>query len=98
MRYSDIKRIKRIKKILEYIAYGSLAFDVGIALITLISTHFYAKSLETILTYLNYGLTGVVLVSLFLFVTMLLLSHYEKIIESFASMGFRLSHINKKKK
>ena len=96
MRYSDLQRIKKIKKMLEYIAYGSLAFDFGISIVTLASIHFYAKELETILTYLNYGLTGVILFSGILFLALVFLSHYEKIIERFADIGFRLKFVSKK--
>ncbi|MGC8776655.1 MAG: hypothetical protein ACP5P2_01775 [Candidatus Micrarchaeia archaeon] len=98
MRYSDLARIKKIKKMLEYIAYGSLALDVGIAIVTLVSVHYYAKEISTILTFLNYGLTAVVLVSLILFLALLFLSHYEKIIEKFADLGFRLKNAKERKK
>ncbi|MGC9099300.1 MAG: hypothetical protein ACP5HW_01995 [Candidatus Micrarchaeia archaeon] len=90
MKYSDIERIKKIRRTLDYIAYGSLAFDAGIALITLISVHFYAKELTTALKYLNYGLTAVIVISGILFLILLYLSHYEKMIEKFAELNLRL--------
>ncbi|MGC8662765.1 MAG: hypothetical protein ACP5RT_03200 [Candidatus Micrarchaeia archaeon] len=94
MHYSDLKRIEKLKKILEYIAYGSLAFDAGVAIVTLASVHFYAKELAILLKYLNLGLTAIILVSAILFLVLLYLSHYEKIIEKFAELSLK-SKINK---
>ena len=90
MRYSTLKRIEKIKKLLEYIAYGSLGFDAGIAIVTLVSVHLYAKELDLVLKYLNYGLTAVVLLSVFLFLVLLFVSHYEKMIESFLELRFKM--------
>jgi len=90
MRYSTLRRVEKIKKLLEYIAYGSLGFDAGIAIVTLISVHIYAKELDLVLKYLNYGLTAVVLLSVFLFLVLLFMSHYEKMIESFLELGFKM--------
>jgi len=90
MRYSTLKRIEKIKKLLEYIAYGSLGFDAGIAIVTLVSVHIYAKELDLVLKYLNYGLTAVVLLSVFLFLVLLFMSHYEKMIESFLELRFKM--------
>jgi len=90
MRYSTLKRVEKIKKLLEYIAYGSLGFDAGIAVVTLVSVHIYAKELNLILKYLNYGLTAVVLLSVFLFLVLLFMSHYEKMIESFLELRFKM--------
>ena len=90
MRYSTLRRIEKIKKLLEYIAYGSLGFDAGIAIVTLVSIHMYAKELDILLKYLNYGLTAVVLLSIFLFLVLLFMSHYEKIIENFLDLGFKM--------
>ncbi|MFP3277945.1 MAG: hypothetical protein RXO43_00020 [Candidatus Micrarchaeota archaeon] len=90
MRYSTLKRIEKIKKLLEYIAYGSLGFDAGIAIVTLVSVHLYAKELDLVLKYLNYGLTAVVLLSVFLFLVLLFMSHYEKMIESFLELRFKM--------
>jgi Na+-driven multidrug efflux pump len=90
MRYSTLKRIEKIKKLLEYIAYGSLGFDAGIAVVTLVSVHLYAKELDLVLKYLNYGLTAVVLLSVFLFLVLLFMSHYEKMIESFLELRFKM--------
>jgi len=90
MRYSTLRRIEKIKKLLEYIAYGSLGFDAGIAIVTLVSIHIYAKELDILLKYLNYGLTAVVLLSIFLFLVLLFMSHYEKIIENFLDLRFKM--------
>jgi len=90
MRYSTLRRVEKIKKLLEYIAYGSLGFDAGIAIVTLVSIHIYAKELDILLKYLNYGLTAVVLLSIFLFLVLLFMSHYEKIIENFLDLRFKM--------
>ncbi|MFP3278934.1 MAG: hypothetical protein RXP92_01330 [Candidatus Micrarchaeota archaeon] len=98
MRYSTLKKIEKIKKLLEYIAYGSLGFDAGISVVTLVSLHLYAKELDLILKYLNYGLTAVVLLSVFLFLILLVMSHYEKMIESFLELKFRMKIKRKNKR
>ena len=90
MHYSTLKRIEKIRRLLEYIAYGSLGFDAGIAVVTLVSLHIYAKELNLVLKYLNYGLTAVVLLSVFLFLVLLVISHYEKMIESFLDLKFKM--------
>jgi len=90
MRYSTLKRIEKIKRLLEYIAYGSLGFDAGIAVVTLVSVRIYAKELNLVLKYLNYGLTAVVLLSVFLFLVLLFMSHYDKMIESFLDLKFKI--------
>jgi len=97
MRYSTLKKVEKIKKLLEYIAYGSLGFDAGISVVTLVSLHLYAKELDLILKYLNYGLTAVVLLSVFLFLVLLVMSHYEKMIERFLELKFRMK-VKKKNK
>ncbi|MFP3289083.1 MAG: hypothetical protein RXO35_01490 [Candidatus Micrarchaeota archaeon] len=98
MRYSTLKKIEKIKKLLEYIAYGSLGFDAGISVVTLASLHLYAKELNLILKYLNYGLTAVVLLSVFLFLVLLVMSHYEKMIERFLELKFRMKIKRKNKR
>jgi hypothetical protein len=90
MLYNELKRIKRLKKILEYIAYGSLGLDAAIAVVTLVSVNIYKKQLSQVLLYLNYSLTVEVLISVVIFLALVILSHYEKIIDRFAEIGFKI--------
>jgi hypothetical protein len=90
MLYNELKRIERLKKMLEYIAYGSLGLDAAIAVVTLISVNIYKKQLSQILLYLNYSLTVEVLISVVLFLALVVLSHYEKVIDGFAEIGFKI--------
>ena len=62
-----LNRIHRIKKLLDRIAYISLFFDVAIAMITLLSIRIFVYEPATLLAYVNYGLTIVVLIGAFLF-------------------------------
>jgi hypothetical protein len=78
--YKRLKRIRRIRTWLDRIAYISLLFDIAIALITLVSVNVYASQLSTLLNYVDYGLTGIVIISIALFGVIFTLHYYEKIL------------------
>ncbi len=87
MQYVEFQRIERIKRILDTIAYASLALDVGIAIITLISLRMNYQQLSSIQYFLNVALTVEVIVVLVLFAAMLFLYRYQKIIYELAKMS-----------
>ncbi len=77
-----LKRIEHVKRVLDRVAYISLFFDMAIAMITLISLKALSTSLSAVLEYVNYGLTLIVLISVFLFVLITVLSYYDKLMDS----------------
>ena len=85
-------RIHRIKKLLDRIAYISLFFDVAIAMITLLSIRIFIYEPATLLAYVNYGLTVVVLIGAFLFLLITVLSYYDKIYDAISMRMFRKRH------
>ena len=82
-------RIRKIKKYIEIIAYGSLILDFSITAVTLFSINTGGKSLYSIQQLLNYALSGVMVITVLLFVLILLLSHYENILYQLAQMGIK---------
>jgi hypothetical protein len=87
MQYVEFQRIERIKRILDTIAYASLALDVGIAIITLISFRISYQQLSSIQYFLNVALTVEVIVVLVLFAAMMFLYRYQKIIYELAKVS-----------
>jgi len=92
MLYSNIERIRKIRKMIELIAYGSLALDFAIAIVTLVSVNAYIRnfSISEILFGLNVALTVEVILTSILFLALLFLSHYEKIIDGFVDLRFKI--------
>ncbi|VVB77389.1 Uncharacterised protein [uncultured archaeon] len=87
MQYGEFVKIQRIKKMLDIIAYGSVALDMGIAIVTLISFHANISQLSDIEYFLNVSLTVEVIVVLVLMCTMMLLYKYQKIIYDLATVS-----------
>jgi uncharacterized membrane protein len=87
MQYVEFQRIERIKGLLDTIAYASLALDVGIAIITLISLRMSYQQLSSIQYFLNVALTVEVIVVLILFAVMMFMYRYQKIIYELAKMS-----------
>ncbi len=83
MNYNTFKRAKRIRSWLETLAFFSLFLDIGIALTTLLSFKYNLSNLETIF---NYALTIEVLLSILLFLLLVMIRHYEKVIDSILSI------------
>jgi hypothetical protein len=84
LRYTEFVRIQKIKKTLDLIAYGSLAIDIGIAMVTFASLQIYSKQLNEIQFFLNAAVSGEVIITLFLFGVMMLLYRYERITDNLA--------------
>jgi hypothetical protein len=83
MEPANIKKIAKMQKLLEHIAYYSLALDFAITVATLISLNI-KRPLESIIFYLNLALSVVVVIAALIFVVIFFLSHYDKIIDKFA--------------
>lgn len=67
---------------MDRVAYASLMLDIIISIITIASVNIYAKqNLSFVLSIVDYALTGVVIISVLLFAMILLLSHYERLLE-----------------
>ncbi|MCL5007673.1 MAG: hypothetical protein M1562_00245 [Candidatus Marsarchaeota archaeon] len=74
--------MKRIRTLLDRVAYASLMLDIIISIITIASVNIYAKqNLSFVLSIVDYALTGVVIISVLLFAMILLLSHYDRLLE-----------------
>jgi hypothetical protein len=74
--------LKRIRTLLDRVAYASLMLDIIISIITIASVNIYAKqNLSFVLSIVDYALTGVVIISVLLFAMILLLSHYDRLLE-----------------
>lgn len=90
MNPKNFYRIMRIKKYIEIIAYGSLIVDFAITLVTLYSLNTRVQNFSTIQTWLNYALSGIMILTIILFAALVVLSHYERIIDRLASMGLNI--------
>ena len=67
---------------MDRVAYASLILDIIISIITIASVNIYAKqNLSFVLSIVDYALTGVVIISVLLFAMILLLSHYDRLLE-----------------
>ncbi len=79
----DLRKIERkklakaefYKRLLDRMAYISLIADISIAVATLISIHIY--SAHAVLTWLNYALTIIVVVTVFVFLLFAFESRYH---------------------
>jgi uncharacterized membrane protein len=87
MQYTEFQKIERIKKLLDTIAYASLALDVGIAIVTLISLRVNIEQLAKIQYFLNIALSVEVIVVLLLMAAMLVLYRYNKVIMDLARVS-----------
>lgn len=89
MKKNYLQHVEHMKKMFEYIAYGSLGIDMAITIVTLFSANSQSHALSGLQTLLNWALSTVFIVSAVLFVAIVFISHYEKIIDKFAEVGFR---------
>lgn len=87
MQYRQFLRIEKLKKTLNAIAYGSLALDVAIAVVTLASFHVYSNELGRIQYFLNVALTVEVIVTIVLVLSMLAVGHYQRMLDNLIRMG-----------
>ncbi|MDE1848362.1 MAG: hypothetical protein KGH61_05465 [Candidatus Micrarchaeota archaeon] len=92
MRPSNLYRITKVKKIIEVVAYGSLVLDFGISAVTLVSINTHTANLSSVLQFLNVALTGVMVLTVILFLTVVFLSQYDKIIYGFERTGLSIRY------
>ena len=85
----ELTHVEHMERLFEYIAYGSLLLDFGIAVVTLVSANLSATSVSSLQMLLNYGITAVLIVSAVLFVAIRIMVHYEKILDHLARLGLR---------
>ncbi len=88
MAETDLHHVEHMKRIFEYVAYGSLGIDMAITIVTLLSANNGSHQLSGLQVLLNYALSAIFIVSLVLFLAIVVVSHYEKIIDKFAEIGF----------
>ncbi len=89
--YKRLKKVNFYKRILDRLAYLSLVADVGIAVATLISLKLYSSNIGIILKWLEYALSGIVAVTIFVFVLFAFESNYHKKIVSTTARLARMS-------
>ena len=87
--HERLTRAKKVARTLTIVAYISMFFDAAIAIVTLVSLHMQT-SLQTITTILNYGLTVIIVIAFVLFVILVALSKYEKVIDEMIMINTRL--------
>jgi hypothetical protein len=91
MKYTEFVRIEKLKRILDTIAYASLFLDVAIAIVTLASLQIFSKQLNEIQFFLNLALSVEVIITLILVAVMILLYHYEKVLDELARFSRMLT-------
>ncbi len=84
MDFRSVKRVQKLKKLLERIAFASLFVDICVSVVTLISLNVGRAYTVGILFILSYILTIIVILSLVVFAAILLVSHYDKLINKLA--------------
>ncbi|MDE1845761.1 MAG: hypothetical protein KGH53_00545 [Candidatus Micrarchaeota archaeon] len=92
MHPSNLYRISKVKKIIEFVAYGSLILDFAISVVTLVSINSHQQSLLGLQQFLNIALSGVIIITTILFLTVVFLSQYDKIVYHFAQTGITVKY------
>lgn len=96
MRPSDIYKISKVKKAIEVVAYGSLVLDFAISIVTLVSINAHTSSFANLQQFLNVALSGVIVLTTILFLTVVFLSQYDKIVYGFSKTGLSIKYRKKK--
>jgi hypothetical protein len=86
--YSQFERIQRMEKLLERLAYFSVVLDFLVAVATFLVIR-GVQSYSLMLTISNYLLTIEVGFTFVIFVSLIALKHYRKIIDKVAITTFR---------
>ena len=92
MRPTNIYRIAKVKRAIEVVAYGSLILDFAISIVTLVSINTRTTSLASLQWFLNVALSGVIVLTTILFLTVLFLSQYDNIIYGFSKTGISIKY------
>lgn len=85
--YDEYRRINKLKRWLQTLAYASLVLDIAIAMVTLASINIFKGQLSSILFFLNVALSVEVIVTLFIFFTLIFLSRYHRLILEMTRIG-----------
>ncbi|MDE1856011.1 MAG: hypothetical protein KGH49_02130 [Candidatus Micrarchaeota archaeon] len=96
MRPTNAYRIAKVKRLIELIAYGSLALDFAISIVTLITINTGSQSLLSVQWVLNVALSGVIVMTTILFLTVVFLTHYDKLLYHFGQTGISVRYRPKK--
>jgi hypothetical protein len=83
-----LQHVERMKRTFELVAYASLGIDMAITIVTLLSANTQNHALQGLQSLLNWALSAVFIVSAILLIAIAFMSHYEKIIDQFARIGF----------
>ncbi len=91
MYYSEVERFKKIESYLEKLAYGSVALDFMVAVGSFLLLHRvgYAKF---IIEVSNYAITAEIFIAAVLFLTLIAMKHYKRVILNFDMGTFRMKH------
>jgi hypothetical protein len=92
MYYRDFEKIQRMEKMLEKLAYLSVVFDFLVA----VATFFVLRGVQSysyLLTISSYLLTIEVVIAGILFVSLIALKHYRKLINTVALASFRSKYV-----
>lgn len=92
MYYRDFEKIQRMERMLEKLAYLSVFFDFLVAL----ATFFVLRGIQSysyLLTISSYLLTVEVVIAGILFVSLVALKHYRKIVNGVALASFRSKYV-----
>ncbi|MCL5430503.1 MAG: hypothetical protein M1504_03430 [Candidatus Marsarchaeota archaeon] len=90
LKSNDLIRVEHMEKLFEYIAYGSLLIDFGIAAVTLYSANSGNVTPALLQVLLNYAVTVVLIVSAILFITIRVMVHYERVLDGFARLVLKI--------
>ncbi len=91
--YSEYERIKHIELLFERLAYFSVGLDFLVALITFLV--FNMNFANFILVIVDYFMLFEVLLASFIMIILLVLKHYNKIINELSNRTFKSKHYTK---
>jgi hypothetical protein len=84
----SLPHVEKMKRIFEIVAYGSLGIDMAITAVTLISANSSGHAFLGIQIILNDALSVIFIISALLLVAIVIMEHYEKIIDRFAQAAY----------
>lgn len=91
MYYSEIERLKHIESYLEKLAYGSVALDFMVAVGSFLLLHRVGYA-EFIIEVSNYAITAEIIIAAVLFIALMAMKHYKKLIADFDIGAFRMKY------
>ena len=94
----SLPHVEKMNRIFEIVAYGSLGIDMAITAVTLISANNSGHAFLGIQIILNDALSVIFIISALLLVAILVMEHYEKIIDRFAWAAYGAKGNGRKRK